>query len=202
LLIEEEDYKTLRDSIDTNDAFDSLGLASRLEKHELLEFRRLAAHLYKKNSKWDREPFLLPSLSLFDTDVPFFAVSISLSKQDKLFKDAIETAATSASSDVADELLNYFVDIGSRECYTATLYVCYDLIRSDVAQYLSWKAGLNDFTMPYLLSVERLRNDQIAALQKQVKELSTRTVEKEEAENTAPILMGSGQLMLGYGGGY
>jgi clathrin heavy chain len=56
--------------------------------------------------------------------------------------------------------------------------------------------------MPYLLSVERLRNDQIAALQKQVKDLSTRTVEKEEAENTAPILMGSGQLMLGYGGGY
>jgi hypothetical protein len=29
LLIEEEDYKTLRDSIDTNDAFDSMGLAAR-----------------------------------------------------------------------------------------------------------------------------------------------------------------------------
>ena len=54
LLIEEEDYKTLRDSTDTNDAFDSMALASRLEKHDLLEFRRLAAHLYKKNSKWDR----------------------------------------------------------------------------------------------------------------------------------------------------
>ena len=40
LLIEEEDYKTLRDSIDTNDAFDSMGLAARLEKHDLLEFRR------------------------------------------------------------------------------------------------------------------------------------------------------------------
>merc|ERR1719198_1622333 len=107
LLIEEEDYKTLRDSTDTNDAFDSMALASRLEKHDLLEFRRLAAHLYKKNSKWD--------------------LSISLSKQDKLFKDAIETAAISGSSEVADELLNYFVDIGSRECYTATLFVCYDL---------------------------------------------------------------------------
>jgi clathrin heavy chain len=33
-LIEEEDYKTLRDSIDTNDAFDSMGLAARLEKHD------------------------------------------------------------------------------------------------------------------------------------------------------------------------
>ena len=47
LLIEEEDYKTLRDSIDSFDNFNNLNLAKRLEKHELLEFRRLAAHLYK-----------------------------------------------------------------------------------------------------------------------------------------------------------
>jgi clathrin heavy chain len=47
LLIEEEDYKTLRDSIDSFDNFDNLKLARRLEKHDLLEFRRLAAHLYK-----------------------------------------------------------------------------------------------------------------------------------------------------------
>lgn len=47
LLIEEEDHKTLRDSIDSFDNFNNLGLAKRLEKHELLEFRRLAAHLYK-----------------------------------------------------------------------------------------------------------------------------------------------------------
>lgn len=40
LLIEDEDYKTLRDSTDSQDAFDSLGLAARLEKHDLLEFRR------------------------------------------------------------------------------------------------------------------------------------------------------------------
>ena len=47
LLIEEEDYKTLRDSIDSFDNFNNVSLAQRLEKHELLEFRRLAAHLYK-----------------------------------------------------------------------------------------------------------------------------------------------------------
>ena len=47
LLIEEEDYKTLRDSIDSFDNFNNISLAARLEKHELLEFRRLAAHLYK-----------------------------------------------------------------------------------------------------------------------------------------------------------
>ena len=47
LLIEEEDYKTLRDSIDSFDNFNNLKLARELEKHPLLEFRRLAAHLYK-----------------------------------------------------------------------------------------------------------------------------------------------------------
>jgi clathrin heavy chain len=47
LLIEEEDYKGLRDSIDHYDNFDSFALAQRLEKHELLEFRRIAAHLFK-----------------------------------------------------------------------------------------------------------------------------------------------------------
>jgi clathrin heavy chain len=47
LLIEEEDYKTLRDSIDSFDNFNNISLAKRLQNHELLEFRRLAAHLYK-----------------------------------------------------------------------------------------------------------------------------------------------------------
>lgn len=47
LLIEEEDYKTLRASIDGFDNYDAIKLVRRLEGHELLEFRRLAAHLYK-----------------------------------------------------------------------------------------------------------------------------------------------------------
>ena len=37
----------MRDSIDSFDNFDNISLAQRLEKHELLEFLRLAAHLYK-----------------------------------------------------------------------------------------------------------------------------------------------------------
>lgn len=52
LLIEEEDFKSLRDSIDHFDNFDNVALAQRLEKHELLEFRRIAAHLYKVGEGW------------------------------------------------------------------------------------------------------------------------------------------------------
>ncbi len=39
--------------------------------------------------------------------------SISLSKQDKLFKDAMWTASYASLDEIAEELLSYFVDIGS-----------------------------------------------------------------------------------------
>ena len=87
LLIEEEDYKTLRDSVENYDNYDAVTLASRLEKHELVFFRQVAANIYRKNKRWDK--------------------SIALSKQDKLFKDAIETAAISGKPDVVEELLRY-----------------------------------------------------------------------------------------------
>jgi hypothetical protein len=47
LLIEEEDHVTLRSSLETYDQYDAIKLARRLEKHELLEFRRIAALLYR-----------------------------------------------------------------------------------------------------------------------------------------------------------
>lgn len=87
LLIEEEDYKTLRDSVENYDNYDAVDLASRLEKHELVFFRQIAANIYRKNKRWEK--------------------SISLSKQDKLYKDAIETAAISNKTDVVEELLRY-----------------------------------------------------------------------------------------------
>lgn len=52
LLVEEEDFESLRHSITHHDNYDQLGLAAKLEKHELLEFRRIAATIYKKNSRW------------------------------------------------------------------------------------------------------------------------------------------------------
>ena len=52
VLTEEEDYEGLRKSIDTFDNFDTIALAQQLEKHELLEFRRIGAYLYKNNNRW------------------------------------------------------------------------------------------------------------------------------------------------------
>lgn len=87
LLIEEEDYKTLRDSVENYDNYDLAELASRLERHELVFFRQIAANIYRKNKRWEK--------------------SIALSKQDKLFKDAIETAAMSGKGEVVEDLLRY-----------------------------------------------------------------------------------------------
>jgi clathrin heavy chain len=91
--------------------------------------------LAQKNSRWEE--------------------SISLSKQDKLYKDAMITAATSGSTEVAEELLSYFVDIGNKECFAALLFICFDLLRSDIVEELSWQHGLNDFYMPYKIQVQR-----------------------------------------------
>merc|ERR1712110_866972 len=52
LLISEEDYQGLKTSIDAFDNFDNIQLAQTLEKHDLIEFRRIAAYLYKGNNRW------------------------------------------------------------------------------------------------------------------------------------------------------
>ncbi|KAF8327169.1 clathrin heavy chain 1 [Cantharellus anzutake] len=180
VLIEEEDYDTLRDSIDSFDRYDSVALAKRLEQHELLEFRRLAAHLYKKNKRWD--------------------ISITSSKQDKLFKDAIITAAASGSTEVAEDLLSYFVDIGNKECFAAMLYVCFNLLRPDVVMDLSWQHGLNDFYMPYKVQSERTLNEKITQLEREVKERTKRETQKEQAEAEMPIIAPGGILRITQGG--
>lgn len=66
LLIDEEDYQGLRTSIDAFDNFDNIALAQQLEKHELIEFRRIAAYLYKGNNRWKQ--------------------SVELCKKDRLFR--------------------------------------------------------------------------------------------------------------------
>eukprot|EP00497_Spongosphaera_streptacantha_P000579 TRINITY_DN1383_c0_g1_i1.p1 TRINITY_DN1383_c0_g1~~TRINITY_DN1383_c0_g1_i1.p1 ORF type:complete len:126 (-),score=36.67 TRINITY_DN1383_c0_g1_i1:2-379(-) len=52
LFVEEENYVHLRESIDDYDQFDQIGLAQRLENHNLLEFRRISAYLYKMCKRW------------------------------------------------------------------------------------------------------------------------------------------------------
>ncbi|KAF2842949.1 clathrin heavy chain [Patellaria atrata CBS 101060] len=178
LLIEEEDYKTLRDSVENYDNYDPVELAQRLERHDLVFFRQIAANIYRKNKRWDK--------------------SIALSKQDKLYKDAIETAAMSGKQEVVEELLRYFVDIGSRECYVGMLYACYDLIRPDVILEMSWRSGLHDFTMPYMINLLSQQTATIDLLKRDNEERKAREAAEKKDEDNTPILGGT-RLMLTQG---
>jgi clathrin heavy chain len=67
----------------------------------------------------------------------------------------METAAESKDREVAEELLQYFIEVGKRECFASMLYTCYDLMRPDFVMELSWRHGLNDFAMPYMINMMR-----------------------------------------------
>ncbi|KAI7055296.1 clathrin heavy chain, partial [Hortaea werneckii] len=178
LLIEEEDHKQLRDSVENFDNYEAVALAQRLEKHELVFFRQIAANIYRKNKRWDK--------------------SIALSKQDKLYKDAIETSAISGKADVVEELLRYFVDIGSKECYVGMLYACYDLIPLHVVMEISWRHGLNDFTMPFMINYMSQQAFTIDQLKRDNDERKAREADNKKEEDTGPIL-GQSRLMLTQG---
>eukprot|EP01134_Creolimax_fragrantissima_P001261 CFRG1261T1 len=178
LYIVEEDYTSLRESLDTFSNVDAVALAIRLEKHELIEFRRIAAYLFKKNGRWDQ--------------------AIALVKEDSLYQDAIEYAAESKDAETAENLLNFFVGLQNYPCFTATLYTCYDLLRPDVVLEISWKNNLLDYAMPYVIQVVREYLTKVDDLKKfQV----TKIEEDEEAEaRPQPLMYGNqDQLMLTMG---
>jgi len=167
LYIEEEDFESLRASIEAYTNFDQMVLAKQLESHSLLEFRRIAAFLYKLKKQ--------------------FSKSIELSQQDKLYKDAMETAAQSTSQETAEGLLQFFVDNQLKDCFAACLYTCYSLIRPDVAMELAWKAKIMDMAYPYFIQIVReytTKVDELVKTQKEAKKMITR--QDVAPEQTAP----------------
>lgn len=95
----------MRESIEKYPNIDSYNLAKATENHHLLEFRRIAALLYRKNGKFEQ--------------------SINLSKKDEIYRDAIETAQEADNQKIVEELLKFFVERKEKEYFAATLYTCY-----------------------------------------------------------------------------
>nr|CAG4651561.1 EOG090X0064 [Triops cancriformis] len=192
LLIQEEDYQGLRTSIDAFDNFDTIALAQKLEKHELIEFRRIAAYLYKGNNRWKQ--------------------SVELCKKDRLYKDAMEYAAESKQPEVAEELLQFFLEQNNFDCFAATLYQCYDLLQPDVIMELAWRHGIMDRAMPYLIQVVREMTGRLERLEvaetRRAEEEATAPDAKQQPMIMAPQLMltaGPGSLGMptaGYAPGY
>ncbi|CAF0843469.1 unnamed protein product [Adineta ricciae] len=173
LLIEEEDYQGLRNSIDAYDNFDNISLAQRLEKHELIEFRRIAAYLYKGNNRWKQ--------------------AVELCKKDRLYKDSMTYASESRQIELAEELIAWFLEEKLYECFGACLFQCYDLLRPDVILELAWRHDIISFAMPYMIQIMR---EYITKVDKLEQSDQLRT-ENETANEQKPIDFNSqGPLMI------
>jgi len=145
LYIEDEDYESLRSSIDDFNNFNMIALASKLSTHELLEFRRISAYVYRCNKKWSK--------------------SIELSKNDRMYKDAIDTANESADAEIIETLLRFFCDTQNKECFSAALYTCYAHISPDVVLELGWINGYHHFVVPFFIQNFREMHVRLAAME-------------------------------------
>lgn len=80
------------------------------------------------------------------------------------------------------------------------LYACNELIRPDLVLELSWRHGLNDFTMPYLINTLSQQTKELALLKADNEARKSREKEQETTEDNTPIL-GGGRLMITAGPG-
>ena len=181
--MEDEDYESLRQSIDDYNNFNMIGLATKLATHELLEFRRISAYVYRCHKKWTK--------------------SIELSKNDRMYKDAIDTANESSDAVIIEDLLRFFCEKDEKECFCAALYTCYSHISPDIALELGWLNGYHNFVMPFL--IQNLRHTHVRLI-----ELESRTEPPKDEDNNENNIAGtygnlggfnSGMLMLENGGG-
>merc|ERR1712048_982325 len=140
--------------------FESIQLAGGLESHELLDCRRIAALLYRKNKRFQK--------------------SIEISKKDELYKDAMETVAESRDPSLAEDLMRHIMNMQDKELFAAMLYTCYDLIKPDVALEVAWMNKMTDHVMPYMIQVMR---DQSSKLDTLMAERQERIKSEEKTED-------------------
>jgi clathrin heavy chain len=173
LYVEDEDYEALRKSIDSFNNFNMIALASKLATHELLEFRRISAYVYRRNKKWTQ--------------------SIELSKSDRMWKDCIDTANESADTEIIESLLRFFCETSEKECFCASLYTCYKHVSPDVALELAWLNGYHNFIMPFFIQTFRDTHERL-------KKLEQKTKTPDEAENAQEAIAATYGNLGGFGG--
>lgn len=154
--------KALRTSIDAYDNFDNISLAQGLEKHELIEFRRIAAYLFKGNNRWKQSVELCKKDKLYKVGRRSHEEERSVCRRSSAagtvfssLQDAMQYASESKDIELAEELLAWFLKEDKKECFAACLFTCYDLLRPDVVLETAWRHNIMDFSMPYFIQVMR-----------------------------------------------
>lgn len=176
VLVAEEAIHELEGSISSYDNFDQFSLARKLEKHELLDMRRISAKLYRSNGKYEQ--------------------AIEVSKKDRLYRDAVESVAASSDAELTEELANYFLENQLYECFSAVLYTCFEYFRPDVALELSWRHGVLDHAMPFMIQTMKEIGQRLMGLEeesKEKRELSEeeqKKIDEEVNEDPSVLLYG------------
>ncbi|VWU49831.1 clathrin heavy chain, putative [Hepatocystis sp. ex Piliocolobus tephrosceles] len=163
IYLHNDDYISLRHSIDEYDNFNQINLITKLENHKLLEMRRIAALLYKKNKKYKE--------------------SINLSKKEEQYKDAIEVARVSKNSIYVEELIDHFINIKNKEALCACLIVCYDILKPDYVLEIMWTSGFKDQAMIYFIQMLSDYNNQIETMKKQIEDMQKEKKMNKSAPN-------------------
>ena len=78
------------------------------------------------------------------------------------------------------------------------LYACYELIPLHTVMEISWRHGLNDFTMPFMINYMSQQAATISELKRDNDERKAREAAEKPQEDTGPIL-GQSRLMLTQG---
>jgi len=161
ILLLSEDLLTVFDN------FDNITLASKLRKMEdqLIEFKKIAVYLYVNNQRWDE--------------------ALQICKQEEFYEEAMNAAALSRSQDLAEDLLEYFVENGNSQCFSACLYTCYDLIRPDVPLFLAWKHKMMDFAFPYMIQVVRDFSVKVDKLENELEQVKRNQVRVDDFPHDA-----------------
>jgi len=83
-------------------------------------------------------------------------------------------AARSGDSELAENLLRFFVEKGLKSAFAACLYVCYSLLSPDVVLELGWRNGLTDLMMPFMIQSSRQTRNRIMELERKEAERQKR----------------------------
>ena len=79
------------------------------------------------------------------------------------------------------------------------LYACYDLIPLNVVMEISWRHGLNDFTMPFMINYMAQQASTIETLRKDNEERKAREAENKKTDEDSGPILGQSRLMLTQG---
>jgi len=91
---------------------------------------------------------------------------LEISKADKLDEESVKTASESNNTEIAEDLLRYFVQTKNSHSFAAALFTCYDLVRPDVVLELAWESKMMDFAMPYMIQFVREYTTKVDKLEK------------------------------------